>query len=533
MLLACVTAACTATVYRAKFNAAVPAPTVGTTLQPVASRIAAPALDAGAPYLKCHFLDGSLVVLEQWNVDQRSSSVRGIGIRYNPDRVAIGHGRFELATRDVILFETNRPELVKRSGLVVMAVVSGASLALTAACVANPKACFGSCPTVYGYDGTRFSLEAESFSTSIARSLESTDVDALFNTRMHEGRLRLWATNEAPETHAIRSVSVLAVERPAGGRVYRAGEAFYACGPTLAPSACSGSAGDCKEAVQRPDDIAYSAPTNGEDLAAKETIELAFENVPQGELGLVVGARNGLLNSFLLYQALAYMGTRAGNYMAELERAQGHVISGARRLGDALGDLEFEMLDSSGAWQALPAFREVGPLAREVELIPLPRGSSSRHVRLRLRQSRGNFKLDSLGLCRIRSRQVPQRVEVTDVLAWDEARGALLAEPTALTQLRNPEAHLVTYPGDAYALDFETPGCKDCEFFLDARGFYYEWARDVWFKDENPARLLELLLAPDRALVALAPEYRRLEPEIDRIFWESRVQINMRPPELR
>ncbi len=60
--------------------------------------------------------------------------------------------------------------------------MSGISLAVTAYCIANPKACFGSCPTFYLEDEGGREPErpqAEGFSESIARVLEARDIDAL------------------------------------------------------------------------------------------------------------------------------------------------------------------------------------------------------------------------------------------------------------------------------------------------------------------------------------------------------------------
>ena len=42
-------------------------------------------------------------------------------------------------------------------------------------CIACPKCCFGSCPTVYLYDGYNYNLQAELFSESISRQLENKD----------------------------------------------------------------------------------------------------------------------------------------------------------------------------------------------------------------------------------------------------------------------------------------------------------------------------------------------------------------------
>ena len=104
-------------------------------------------------------------------------------------------------------------------------------------------------------------------------------------------------------------------------------------------------------------------------------------------------------------------------------------------------------------------------------------------------------------------------------------RTGTLADREALARLRDPNAYLVTYPRDAYRLRFELPPSPtgEHELFLESRGFYTEWIRESWLAEENPARVVELLLDPAAALRRLAPDYKRIEKEMERIFWQSRV----------
>ena len=528
--------ACTRTVYRADYTNAAPPPSAAgqetisdcvDCQQPAPASSTPPKLDLSAPFLKCHFKDGTVVVLESWTVDSSGQNVQGSGLRYTAERTVAAQGALSVRVADVALFETNVPEQVGRSGLIAMGVVSGASGALTALCISSPKTCFGSCPTFYGFDGERYSLQAEGFSSSLARALESTDTDALFDTRTVDGRLKLWLTNEAPETHAIRSLRVLSAPRPAAGRIYRAGERFFAAGEGIPPSRCVGLEGDCASAVAKADELEYLSRTDPSNLLTKETIDVSFEHTPaSGELGLVIAARNGLLNSFLLYQAFANMGTRMGEYLAELERSSMTVVKAARRIDELLGDLEVEVKSTSGEWLPAGRFVEIGPIAREVSLLRLPSAVPRQNLELRLRQTRGNFKLDALAV-------VPLLGEVGvtahEVVRVDDEQGEA---NHALEALRDPERYLVTQPGDAYLLEFEKPGCQDCEFFLEARGYYYEWSRDVWFAEEDEQALIELFTEPERAMVRLAPAYKRVETDVDRLFLESRVRTRMRPPGL-
>lgn len=108
-------------------------------------------LDRRAPYLKAHLQDGTVYVLSDWKVDESTGTVQGNGERQGPDRIAIETGSFTLRIDSVALFEAN--VVPKSESLRDVTLIAGVSLAITAACLMNPKACFGSCPTFYTGSG--------------------------------------------------------------------------------------------------------------------------------------------------------------------------------------------------------------------------------------------------------------------------------------------------------------------------------------------------------------------------------------------
>lgn len=135
-------------------------------------------LNKKSPYLKAHMQSGRVYILKSWNVDSKDNLVTGSGILYDINRNPIKTGNFAVGLDSVSIFETN---MLHQSGSVLaLSVITGVSVSITAACAADPKACFGSCPTFYVTDGHHPVLQAEGFSSSIAPSLEATDVDALY-----------------------------------------------------------------------------------------------------------------------------------------------------------------------------------------------------------------------------------------------------------------------------------------------------------------------------------------------------------------
>jgi hypothetical protein len=476
-------------------------------------------LNRSDQFLKCHMKDGGVYVLEHWDIPPNATFITGTGVLYDASRVQLSTGRLRVPLSDVELLETNDPKSVTRSGVAVMAVVTGGSLAVTALCVANPKACFGSCPTFFSDDGTRLALQAEGFSSSIARSLEANDLDSMWTARPRGRTFDLLMTNEALETHLVDHVRVVAVLRPPGGRVLRAADTFYSATAITPPSACRAESGDCLGDVETIDAREYASTTDGEDLSTKETLELEFPVTP-GAKGVVVAARNSLLNTFLLYQALSYMGRSAADWYLRINRSEGGKIQGAAEFGRLLGDIDIE-IGRNGRFEHIGSFSEVGPIAREVQLIPLPDESPSPRdspLVVRITMTRGNWKLDHVGLATLDGTAQPTYLDPVVVL---KKTGP---DPTARRQLLAPGEHLVTYPGDAYTLRYELPP-GDQELFLDSRGYYYEWIREAWLKEESQLSLIRMLLDPKGAMRRLAPAYKAIEADMDRIFWQSRVSV--------
>jgi hypothetical protein len=403
-----------------------------------------------------------------------------------------------------------------------LGVITGASLAITALCLANTKACFGSCPTFYVSDGGRELLQAEGFSASVAPALEATDIDALYLARPARRAFEVRMTNEALETHVIRRVRVLAAPRPERGRTFatQAGD-FWQASAIVEPRRCTGPEGDCLAAVRAVDGAERFSATDSTDLAAREVIELEFPEVRGDSLGLIVGSRQTLLSTYVLYQALAYMGRSAGTWLAALQRGDGRTRAQAAGLGRVLGGIEVQARDSGGAWVTVGQTQETGPLATDVRVVMLPHLAAGA-TQLRLRLTRGHWRLDYVALARLSARVEPLRLDPVAVRR-DRAGDVDAPDASALALLSDSSRVLTTFPGDAYTLVYELPeDFGHYELFLEARGYYLEWMREEWMREENSARAAMMFLEPALALRLLAPEFKRQEAKMEKAFWGSR-----------
>jgi hypothetical protein len=231
---------------------------------------------------------------------------------------------------------------------------------------------------------------------------------------------------------------------------------------------------------------------------------------------LVIGGRRSLVSSFLFYQALAYMGLDADAWMIELEHGGETARRRFQGMVDALGDIEV-LAQTARGWVEVGRFDEKGPLAREVGVFRLPEDLAGDPVTVRLRLARGSWKLDYLALVRLEGEVEPTAVELAAV----ERHG--VTDLAALAELRSADGYLVTYPGEEYRLRFDVPAGPQ-ELFLESRGFYYEWIREQWLAEASPATLVATLADPAAAMRRLAPAYKRIEGEIEEVFWESRVR---------
>lgn len=423
--------------------------------------------------------DGSVYVHGNWCVDTQTSRIEGEGELLNLNREVLRAGTFAVDLDSVALFETN---VVGKSGpTTALAMVTGISAVMTLACISNPKACFGSCPTFFAETKEGWALLAEGFSASIAPSLEATDVDALRRWRPASGRVELKMTNEALETHVVRWADLLAIP--------------------LGPGQSAG--------------ITSGGEFRLLDLAARATIDLDFEVPESGDWGLILGLRQSLMTTYLFYQGLSWLGQDAAHWLARLESMNSEDRARLGNMWTELGGVEVQVAED-GVFTTVGEVRETGPLAIDYDVVELP-ALDPGPVRIRLRLVQGLWRVDLAGLVRLGKRIEPLRLAPTLVLRGD------VVDEAARESLLDPGSTLVTLPGDEYRLVYEPPpGPGGWEPFLESRGYYLEWMRDEWMVEEDPALAARMLLMPRQSLRDLAASYKAVESDMEALFCWSR-----------
>lgn len=482
---------------------------------PEATSQTTPGPTAGA--VKVHLQSGELALLRVWEADPATRHLSGTGTRYDAARQPVDSGRISIPFDSIALVETHQMDAARPLGLNGLAVWTIIMAPVTVACVADPKACFGSCPTFYVGADTDLP-RAEGFSASFARALEARDVDALGPVSPQADRaFTVRMTNEALETHAVRTVRVLAAPRPAEGRTFATGDGRLIPTTRLTPAVrCAAPEGDCTTSLRTRDRSERVSVADSGDLAARETIELVF--APRADpVGVILAARQTLMSTFLFYQTMGYFGRDGGEWLAALERAGPAGGSPATAMADVLGGIEV-LVGQGDAWVPAGVYAEAGPIATDVQIVPLPpRSAPADSIRVRLRLARGAWRLDWVALGQVGAPVPPVTLEPQAVLV------AGRADTASLRLLRDTTTHLVTYPGDRYQILFDLPETPHgLELFLESRGYYYEWMRAEWLRETDPVLALRALHDPAGTLRILAPAFKRVEPRMEQLFWSSR-----------
>ncbi|UCE41431.1 MAG: hypothetical protein JSV17_00100 [Candidatus Aminicenantes bacterium] len=472
-------------------------------------------LDKDTPYLKVHMLDGQVYLLSKWEVNEENESISGLGRLLDLNRNLVEAGDFSISLQDVAIFETNT--LKPSPAVSTMAVLSVLSLAVTVLCLANPKACFGSCPTFYAWNGEELTLQAEGFSSSVCPILEAEDVDALYLTKPRSQDLKIKLTNEALETHVIRQANILAVPRPENSRTFvTQNRKFYQAQSIHEPTKCNAQEGDCLAAVVSLDGKERFSFADDKNLATRETIDMEFGPINGDKLGLILGFRQTLLTTYLFYQGLAYMGNSAGYWFAKLQRGDENMTAYANSIADVLGGIEVFVQSEGNQWIPAGKIQETGPIATDTRMILMPELERTPQ-KIKLRMTKGLWRLDYIVLAELDEEVDP--IRILPEMVFREGK----IDSEARSRLIEPDKQLVTMPGDELTLVYELPTeYQHYELFLESQGYYLEWMRSSWIQEENLQKTITMFKHPEKFLRDVAPEYKKIERQMEEIFWRSK-----------
>ncbi|MFI5279379.1 MAG: hypothetical protein ACHQU1_02700 [Gemmatimonadales bacterium] len=471
--------------------------------------------------VKAHLADGSVILYRQ-GVNVTADSLLGNGVRFDltlKDSVPLqAHALADVVGMEV--FRTDVDGAATFVGSTLGIAVSAAGAALLAIAI------FGSCPTVYTDTGAGLSLQAESFSYSIAPLFEMRDVDGIVVRPDSTGRFVVEIRNEALETHNINQLEVLEARHRAGELVMPDAANRLVALSNLAEvvTARDRSGADRRDLLSFADGRAFRTSRTMLDSAAhgelEDWIDVTVARPGADSAALLLRLRNSLLNTVLLYDVL--LGGRGAGSLDWLGGDLNH-IGEATRLGQwyhtRMG-LRVAVRED-GRWRGVGRIPDTGPIAwKDVALVvPVPRGEDS--LRIRLSFVADNWRIDQARVAGLVRRPAVRALTPTAV-AWQDGP----PDSTALTAVLSPDdRYLRTLPGQRIGVTWDAgpaPAGDSRTFFLAAQGYYTEWIRAEWLTRDT--RVRSGATQDDLLRLALA-DWRVEQPDFERRFYRSRVEV--------
>ncbi len=462
--------------------------------------------------------DGTVYVLSEWKNQPIDSVITGYGSYLDINRRTINsiklqnRNGYQIPYSKIALLETNDPGTSNVAGLALITVFT---TGISIYCAINPKACFGSCPTFYAKNKRGESeLMAEGFSSSILPSLEDEDYDMLINAAVYDGQLDITITNEAQETHMIKKAQLYAFPKDSNEQIFRDNNnKFWSVSKSYLPHEADRDK-DFLTKISKVDQLEYYSAGDANNIASKEEIILEFQQLPGKKLGLVLGKRQSLMTTYLFYQSLSYMGRSVTHWLAWMENNEAVLFDiKSKNIFNILGGIEV-LYYKGGDWVRVDEVRETGPIAKDYLIVPLPEGEL--YDKIKLRMTKGLWRLDYIALAEIDREAIPIIIEPQ----YLEKNG--ISELLELEKLINEDDYLISLPGDSIVIRYNLAEGIEYELFLRSKGYYLEWIRDAWMKDQKLSKLKLMIKKPEKFIRKETEGYKKSELSMEKIFWNSR-----------
>lgn len=398
-------------------------------------------------------------------------------------------------------------------------------------CITCPKCCFGSCPTVYTYDGETYELGAELFSYNLSKYYQEEDLDRLEQKPGDDGSFRIRLTNEALETHYINRFNMLAVFHDRKSHVYPAsGGRIWSVGKLLPPAEIRDARGQSVKAkVLQKDEQRYRSDSTaffGSDSSfAFDHLDLEIPaSAETDSVVLVMRLRNTLLTTTLFYDVV--LGSLGVEGVALAHRLNTDSLFAAyyQAIYRPYAGIRLKVKRAE-SWVEVNRVGDVGPIAWKDLAVKLPvEPGADGMTRVRLQFFPDNLMFDYLAWG-VPEERKPFTVEVLQPGAiLDDAGGRVdsiyerLAEKDSL--------FLVTEPGEWYYFDYKImpPEGKSVSLFLRSSGYYVEWVRGEWIAQPDPGSRLDWRDV-DEAMKRLKISWKKNRSRLETLFFETRIPL--------
>jgi len=443
------------------------------------------------------YLNDGTIVLFQKGFRVENNQIKGIGRGYylnNQFDQDMKNFSIPLENVAALTYHKVKAGGGNAAGSVIMGITAIPLTFLAVYCLINPKACFGSCPTVYVKENGQYQFCSELFSYSISPYMEADDLDLLIgNLDQTKNPLDIRITNEALETHFINEMRLIQVTHPKNTAVYPTPDNQLLLFDEFHPpeEAKNSQGADVLSQIVKNDQVGYRSPDELV-LELKKGIYFDFLDlkvkVPPSipSVKLLLKVRNTLLSTILFYEVvLASQGIDALSWIekintdpayANLFQSVYHTFSGITI-----------KVKKGNEWVAIEKINDVGPIAYKYVAATLPTYNQE-ELQIRLEFIPDNFIFD--GIFFDYGNEEDEKNLFLKVLDCETIFDSEGQERKDLKKLlsEKDDLYLVTEPGDAYHLFYQLRNESEDEaisLFVGSRGYYTEWLRGKWITEKS------------------------------------------------
>ena len=408
--------------------------------------------------------------------------------------------------------------------------LTGAPLtALSIVCIADPKSCFGSCPTVYSRNGSNWEYQAELFSYSISRLLERADLDRLGQQGYSRSPFTLRVANEALETHNINLIRLVAAQHPVGTMAFPTpdGEIVIVRDLREPFSAVNSEGRDVLRAVQYWDDRAYRSDSamvrQVKSGRTSDWIDLRVRSPRRSSSATVLlRLKNTLLSTVLFYEIV--LGSQGVQAIEWTRRMNSDPVYAAqfRSVYSQFSGLKVKSWQD-GMWKPVGGVPDVGPVGWKETAIRVS-AEDEGELALRIEFFPDNYMIDYVAFD-FGGNESPLRVDELVPTAIQDRTGAPRPDILALVD-EDDSRYMVTEAREVYRFVYDLPpeGDDEMTLFVRSKGYYTEWIRGSWIAapvDEMRFDLFQI----DQTMVRLSELWLRERASMESLFFRSRIPV--------
>ena len=477
-------------------------------------------------------LKNATVAVFEKGFEVGDSSVTGECVLYSMAGAEGPQQRISIPFHDIATLSTFESHMsVGRAFGGFIHFVWGTSItALAIECLACPKCCFGSCPTVYSVVDNGSAMQCELFSSSVSSLMEADDLDQLVLSRGRESRIELKVTNEALETHYINRFSLLKVNHPRGTFAFPSNTNSIVLIKDLVPltKATNRASTDIKALVAMKDTNSYRTNCIPQEYLVEgkpaDWIDCSVQ-VPEGATNafLVVRAKNSLLSTVLFYElVLASQGWQAVEWLHRMDTDTSYakLFRSVYAMFSGITVKAFK----EGRWVTVGKIGDSGPISWKETAIQVP-AQPGEHLTCRLEFFPDNYIIDRIQFGFSDRKESSFRIEEQYPLAIRENSGELRPDVAPLLVTAD-DRYLVTEPGESYRLTYDVAKDSASEetFFIQSRGWYREWIRAGWLQTPRDAFFFDLLDV-EGTVQKLAEHWQADRVILENEFFRTRIPI--------